>query len=150
MVRPLWIASPIETRLTKNADSARLMSSQRNPLLRCACPCPWSSTSEHLRGSRGLDVDLVARGNEVPGDHLLVALPRAYHGVDARIGVDHHLEECRPRKGDELGDNPRDVLLAREPHRVAKAVRLRRLDEILLVQRAVARRQPSLEEQLLP
>ena len=33
---------------------------------------------------------------------------------------------------------------------VAEAVGLRRLDEILLVQRPVAGRQPSLEEQLLP
>src|SRR2546430_15655739 len=37
-----------------------------------------------------------------------------------------------------------------QAHRVTKAVRLRRLDEVLLVQRAVARRQTTLEEQFLP
>ncbi len=47
-------------------------------------------------------------------------------------------------------DDARHVLLALEPHGVAEAVRLRGLDEILLVQRLVAGRQPALEEQLLP
>src|SRR5690242_2833345 len=140
MVRPLWIASPIETRLTKNADSARLMSSQRKPLLCRACSFAWSSTSEHLRRPGCLDVHLVARGNEIAGDHVLVGLPRAYHRVDARVGVDHDLEECRSREREELADDARHVGLALEAHRVAKAVGLGRLDEVLLVERTVARR----------
>src|SRR5207237_8997952 len=140
-----------EASLTTNADSARLMSSQRAPLpcARWACACA-SSTSEHLRGSGWLDVDLVARGNEIAGDHILVSLPRSDHRVDASVGIDHDLEECGSRESEELADDARHVLLALEARRVAKAVGLGRLDEVFLMQRAVARREPSLEEQLLP
>src|SRR5579863_10300551 len=111
--------------------------------------CAGTSWSEHLRWARCLDVHLVARRNELAGDHLGVALPRSHHGVDTGVRVDHHLEECRALEREELGDHPRHVLLVLETRGVAEAIRLRRLDEVLLVQRAVTRRQATLEEQLL-
>src|SRR2546430_9106560 len=109
-----------------------------------------SGASEHLRGVRSLDVDLVARGNEFAGDHLLIALPRPHHRVHTGVRVDHHFQERGSLERLGLRDDARHVLLALQAHRVTKAVRLRRLDEVLLVQRAVARRQTTLEEQLLP
>src|SRR5207237_6671989 len=134
-----------EARRTTNADSARLMSSQRAPVpcARWACVCA-SFTSEHLRGSGWLDVDLVARGNEIAGDHVLVSLPRSDHRVDASVGIDHDLEECGSRESEELADDARHVLLS-----LRGAVGLGRLDEVFLMQRAVARRKTTLEEQLL-
>src|ERR1700758_1651181 len=105
-------------------------------------------SSEHLRGSWRLDVDRLTRGNELAGDHLLVALPRPHHRVDPGIRVDHHFEEGGAGKAEELGDDARHVRLALEARGIAKAVGLRSLDEVLLVQRAIARRQAALEEQL--
>src|ERR1700728_699797 len=109
-----------------------------------------SPRSEHLRGSGGFDVHLVARGDVLAGDHLIVALPGAYHRIDARLGVDHHLEEGGTRERQELADHPWYVRLVLEARGVGEPVGLRRLDEVFFVQRAIARRQPAFEEQLLP
>src|SRR5579862_7157817 len=96
------------------------------------------SSLEHLRGSWRLDVHFVTRGNEVARDHVLVALPGADHWIDAGIRVDHDLQECRSREGQELGDHARHVILALEANRIAESVRLRSLYEVLLVKRLVA------------
>ena len=91
-----------------------------------------------------------ARGDVVAGDHLVVRLARTHHRVHAGLGVDDHLEERRALELDELLHHARHVLLAVEAHREAEAVGLRGLDEVLLVQRLVARGQAALEEELLP
>src|SRR6185437_16510128 len=107
-------------------------------------------SSEHFRGAGRLDLHLVPRGDEFAGYHLFVALARTHHRIDTRIRIDHDLEERRSVETDELLDDPWHVFLAVEAHRVAKAVGLSRADEVLLVQGLVARRQPALEEELLP
>ena len=92
----------------------------------------------------------MARGDVFARDHLVVRLAGADHRIHAGVGIDDDFEERRALEADELSDDARHVLLVLEPHCVAEAVRLRRLDEILLVQRFVACRQAAFEEQLLP
>src|SRR5437764_14464811 len=79
------------------------MSSQRTPVpcARWAWACA-SSTSEHLRRPRCLDVDLPTRGNEIAGDHDLVGLPRSDNLLDVRVGIDYDLDESRPCVCEEL------------------------------------------------
>src|SRR5690606_12040615 len=79
---------------------------------------------EHFRRAGLLGLGLVARGDEVAGDHFVVRLPGAHHRVDAGIRVDDDFEERRSLELDELLDDARHVLLAVEPHRVAEAVGL--------------------------
>src|ERR1700689_3588136 len=68
-------------------------SSLKNPGPACPIRACGSAKLEHLRGAGRLDGHLGARGDVLAGDHLIVALTGANHRIDARIAVDHHLQE---------------------------------------------------------
>src|SRR6186713_738206 len=105
---------------------------------------------EHLAGARRLHIDLLARRNPVAGDHGLVRLARAHHGIHAGIRIDDDLEESRTFEREEFFDDPRNIGLLVEANGVFETVGLRGLDEVFGVQRLLGCRQAALEEQLLP
>src|SRR5271156_1297350 len=113
--------------------------------LRCATP-----QSEHFGGVRRLDLDLRSRRDVLARDHLVVALSRTHHGIDAGVTIDHDLEKGRSLESDELLDHARHVRFLIESYGIFEAVRHRRLDEILGMQALVAGAQAALVKQLLP
>ena len=86
----------------------------------------------------------------IAGDHLIVSLAGTDHRIDAGIGIDHHFEERGTLELDELANHARNVFLAFETDSELESISLRRLDEVLLVQRLVACGQTALEKELLP
>src|SRR5579862_1911936 len=104
----------------------------------------WRGPLEHLRGVRGLDLDLVTRGDVITRDHLVVGLTRTHHRIDAGVLIDHHLEKRRSIEADEFLDHARHVGLLVEPDRELESVGERRLHEILGMQALVARGEAAL------
>src|SRR5262249_19053013 len=110
-----------------------------------------SRLSKHPRWRSLLPrLDLRARRDPVAGDHLRVAHAATGHRIDAGIGIDDDFEQRRAVERDELGDRCRDLVGPLDAFRPGEIVGLGGLDEVLLVQALVRRREASLEEQLLP